>query len=99
MTTLFVTYPGDAGTRFDRDYYVAVHLPLVKEAWGPYGLDTIAAFFPAGSGGGTIAVCVCGFQSEAAMKAALGSPDSSRVMADVEKLTDAKPVQSRAAAV
>ena len=96
MTTLFVTYPGDARTRFDREYYVRQHLPLVKEAWGPHGLETIAAFFPAGDGAGTIAVCVCGFRDEAAMRSAVGSAQTPRVMADVAHFTDAKPSQSRA---
>ena len=99
MTLLFVTYPGTAGTRFDRDYYVHSHLPLVKKTWGPFGLDTIAAFFPDGEGAGTIAVCVCEFQSEAGMKTALASSDTAPVMADVVKFTDAKPRQSQAAAV
>lgn len=96
METMFVTYPGDANTRFDRDYYVEGHLPLVREAWGPYGLESIAAFFPAGDGAGTIAVAVCGFRDEDAMNAALGSPQTGRVMADVENFTDAEPSQSRA---
>ena len=96
MTTLFVTYPGDAQTRFDREYYVRHHLPLVKEAWGPHGLETVAAFFPTGDGAGTIAVCVCGFRDGAAMQAAVGSAQTPRVMADVEHFTDAKPSQSRA---
>ncbi len=96
MAMLFVTYAGDAGTRFDRDYYVAHHLPLVLEVWKPHGLKTLAAFFPAGDGAGTIAVCVCGFQDEAAIGTALGSPQTKRVMADVEHFTDVKPTQSRA---
>ena len=96
MITVFVTYPGDAQTRFDREYYVRAHLPLVREAWGPHGLETLAAFFPAGEGAGTIAVCVCGFQDEAAMQAAVGSPQTPRVMDDVQHFTDAKPSQSRA---
>ena len=29
MTTLYGTYPGDAGTRFERGYYTGHHLPLV----------------------------------------------------------------------
>ena len=66
MTTLFVTYPGDASTRFDRDYYVRVHIPLVLETWGPHGLSSCVAFFPAGEGGPTIAVAVCEFRDEAA---------------------------------
>lgn len=89
MTTLFVTYTGDVGTRFDRDYYVGTHLPLVLEAWGPHGLETVAAFFPAGDGAGTIAVCVCGFRDEAAIGASLGSPQTECVMTDIKNFTDA----------
>lgn len=95
MTILFVIYPGNADTRFDRDYYVATHLPLVLEAWGPYGLETVAAFFPAGDGAGTIAIAVCRFRDEAAISAALGSPQTNRVMANVKYFTDAVPSQSR----
>ena len=99
MQTLFVTYPGDAGTRFDRDYYVRTHLPLVLDTWGPCGLETIAAFFPAGNGAGTIAVCVCGFRDEAAFRAALALPQTAHVMADVPHFTDATPVQTLAVPV
>ena len=95
MTYLFVTYPGDARTRFDRDYYISTHLPLVREAWGSYGLESIAAFFPVGEGEGTIAVCLCGFRDEAALRAAIGSSQSPRVMADVRNFTDVVPSQSR----
>ena len=31
---MFVTYAGDAGTKFDRDHWINVHLPLVRDAWG-----------------------------------------------------------------
>lgn len=99
MTTLFVTYPGDATTRFDRDYYVSTHLPLVRAAWGPHGLQTAAAFFPPADGAGTIAVCVCAFASDAALQAALAAPQTAGVMADVRHFTDAIPARSRAAAV
>lgn len=94
MTKMFVTYPGDAGTRFDRDYFVATHLPLVMEAWGPHGLQSVGAFFPTGDGAGTIAVAVCEFRDDAALHAALGSAESPRVMADVAAYTGAKPSQS-----
>ncbi|WP_428483849.1 EthD family reductase [Rhodopila sp.] len=99
MEMVFVTYPGDASTRFDRDYYVSTHLPLVRQAWSPHGLEIVAAFFPHGDGAGTIAVAVCGFRNEAAIGAALGSPLTERVMADVKNFTDAAPSQSRAAPI
>ena len=96
MEMMFVTYAGDSGTRFNRDYYVANHLPLVLEAWGPHGLESATAFFPAGNGAGIIALCVCVFQSRAAMNAALCSPETPQVMADVLHFTDVKPTQSQA---
>ena len=96
MTTVFVTYDGDANTRFDREYYVSSHLPLVLEAWGPYGLESAAAFFPASDGAGTIAVCVCTFKDEASVEMSFASPQTLRVMADVLRFTDMQPSQSRA---
>ncbi len=97
MTKVYVTYPGDAGTRFDRGHYVQAHLPLVLEAWRPYGLETVAAFFPSGDGAGTICICECVFRDDAAVQAALAAPQTGSVMADVKKFTDATPSQLRAA--
>ena len=96
---MYVTYPGDADTRFDRDYYVAHHLPLVLECWGIYGLQSCAAFFPMGGGAGTIAICECRFRDEAALRTALGAPESPRVMADIANFTDVKPARSLAGLV
>ena len=97
MTTIFVTYDGDADTRFDRGYYVHTHIPLVIEAWSASGLLSAAAFFPDGPGEGTIAVCVCQFRDDAAVDASFGSPEATRVMADIAHFTDVKPSQLRAA--
>ena len=96
MTTIFVTYPGDETTRFDREYYVEKHLPLVTAAWGPHGMQSIAAFFPVGAGEGTIAVCACQFRDDAAVAASLAAPETKSVMDDVPHFTDAKPRQLRA---
>ena len=96
MMTMYVTYPGDAGTRFDRDYYVRHHLPLVMECWGQLGLESCAAFWPADFSLGTIAIAECRFRDEAAMRAALASPETPRVMADIAHFTDATPAQSLA---
>ena len=45
---MYVTYAGDAGTKFNRDHWISVHLPLVREAWGPHGLLSAGGFFPFG---------------------------------------------------
>ena len=94
MQTLYVTYPGDASTRFNRQYYVEKHLPLVLRSWRKYGLMTVAAFFPEGAGEGTIAICVCSFQDEDGIRAAFAAPEAREVMGDISRFTEAKPGQS-----
>ena len=94
MQMLYVTYPGDASTRFDRQYYVERHLPLVVKSWRQYGLMTVAAFFPEGAGEGTIAICVCTFQDEEGIRTSFAAPEAREVMEDVSRFTDAKPSQS-----
>ena len=96
MIDLYVTYPGDSHTRFDRSYYVAKHLPLVRKSWAPYGLQSAEAFFPQESGAGTIAVCLCVFRDEQSVREAFTSPVAAEVMDDVVRFTDAKPSQSTA---
>ena len=94
MQLLYVTYPGDSTTRFDRNYYVHSHLPLVMEKWRRYGLESVAAFFPEGSGEGTIAICACCFRDEQATRNAMTSPEVREVMADLIYFTDAQPSRS-----
>ena len=93
---MYVTYAGDAGTKFNRDHWINVHLPLVREAWEPHGLLSAGGFFPSGDGGGLVAICPCVFRDEAAMQAALASPETKRVMDDVKNVTDVEPGRSRA---
>ena len=94
MQVLYVTYPGDANTRFDRKYYVDKHLPLVLESWRKYGLEAVAAFFPEGAGAGTIAICVCTFRDEQAIRVSFDAPEAREVMADIPRFTDGKPSQN-----
>jgi len=96
MITMYVTYAGDADTPFDREHWINVHLPLVRECWGPYGLERAGGFLPEGDGGGLIAIAPCVFRDEAAMEAALASPETARVMADVDYVTAVKPQRSLA---
>ncbi len=96
MITMYVTYDGDAATPFDREYYVQHHLPLVMECWGPLGLESCAAFWPAVVSEGTICICECRFRDDAAMRTALASPATPRVMADVVRFTDVRPSQNLA---
>ncbi|MBS7457163.1 EthD family reductase [Coralloluteibacterium stylophorae] len=94
-TVVHVRYRGARHDRFDRHYYVDVHLPLVMAAWGRYGLLGLEAFFPASGSEGTVALCECIFRDDAALDAAFASPEAARVMADVPRFTAIAPTRFR----
>lgn len=94
MITMLVTYAGDENTPFNRDHWINVHFPIVRECWSPYGLISVAGFFPPADGAGIIAIAMVNFRDEEAMHAALNSPETKRVMADVDFVTTVKPQRS-----
>ena len=96
MAVVHITYTGDAGARFDRDYYRSHHLPLVMAAWRPYGLEDLAVLYPEDARATTIALCVCRFRDEGAVAACMASPGTPEVMADVARFTEIVPTQTRA---
>lgn len=96
QAVVYVSYQGDAQSRFDRDYYVTGHMPLVRRLWGPYGLEAAIAFFPAQVEPGTIVVAELRFRDEAAMEAAFAAPETPEIMDDVARFTDLQPTRLRA---
>jgi len=93
---IYVVYQGAAGARFDRDYYVERHLPLVMTAWQKYGLESVSAFFPSSAEGQTLALCECRFRDEEAVKNSFQSIELPEVMEDVQNFTDIAPTRLRA---
>ena len=96
MTTVYIAYPGDNNTRFDRAYYAEHHLPLVMDCWEEYGLRSLAPFYPEHDGKGTVALCICIFADEEAVDASFASPRTAEVMKDITNFTDAKAMQFKA---
>ena len=99
MPIVYITYSGNASTRFDRDYYRTHHLPLVMNSWKKYGLETLSILYPEDTSSKTIAICECTFRDDAAVKASFEAPETPQVMADVQNFTDVPPRQTRAVAL
>lgn len=95
MTTFVVTYPVQDGAKFDADYYVASHIPLVREKWTQFGLTSATALMPDQPEPPYMAVAVLEFADGAALDAALGSAEAAEVFGDVPKFTDIAPVGVR----
>ena len=93
MTKMLVTCNGGPGTRMNRDYYANTHLQLAMQLWGQYGLEEASAFFPACDGKGVLSIGIYRFRDAAAMEAALASPETARVMADVVNFTDSTAIE------
>ena len=90
--TVYVYYRGTATARFDHEYYTRHHVPLVLNMWRQYGLLTCEPLYPPGAQGEdekVLAVCVCQFRDEAAVRTSFASTETQQVMADVKHFTDA----------
>jgi uncharacterized protein (TIGR02118 family) len=89
MIRVMVLYPVGDDTRFDGDYWVNIHLPLVEAAWpqlakaeGDLGLE----------GQPYHAVAHLFFDSMDAMQAAMTEPRTGEVMGDLVNYTNSTPV-------
>ncbi|KAG4266793.1 ethyl tert-butyl ether degradation EthD [Fusarium proliferatum] len=41
--TVFVLFPNEPDAKYDFDYYVSKHMPLIKERWSEYGVKNWSA--------------------------------------------------------
>lgn len=94
MTWFVVTYPVREGAKFDADYYVATHMPLVRDKWAAH-LTSAEALLPAELTPPYAAIALLDFPDEAALDAALASPEAGVVFGDVANFTDLAPVAMR----
>lgn len=85
MIRVSVFYPSGEGSTFDHDYYKNHHVPMACKAWG------VDAQIDKGINGPYVAAVHFTFESMDAMGAAMGSPDTAAIMADVANYTNIQP--------
>ncbi|WP_458756972.1 EthD family reductase [Afipia sp. TerB] len=95
MITVTVMYPAGADTRFDIDYYLKKHMPLVKERWTQHGLKDARVLRGAGKPDGNAAdyqmMALLTFGSLDDFKAA-GKAHGKEIFADIPNFTNAQAV-------
>lgn len=93
MILVTVMYP--AGEKFDIDYYLKTHMPLVKDRWGPLGLKSAQALMgmakPDGSAPDYQMMALLTFGSMEDFKAA-GKAHGKEIFADIPNFTKAQAV-------
>ena len=96
MIVVSVMYPNTAGSKFDQDYYLATHIPLVNKHWAGNGLEGVKLVKGMAGGGPeeppTYQIMAhLEFSSIEAFQNCLGK-GGDEVMADVANFTDVKPI-------
>ncbi len=95
MIKVSVYYPNSAGARFDMNYYVSKHLPMVQKKVGAALKGVAAEQGIAGGAPGApapyIAVGHLTFDSVDAFQAGF-APHAEAIMADVANYTNVQPV-------
>ncbi len=95
-----VAYPSTtkdgAATKFDMDYYLKSHMPLVMDTWGKHGLQKWSVIKlgpgPDGSKPQFAVQALMTFKDEEALKSAMGDAGTKAVFDDVPKFTNKSPI-------
>ncbi|MBZ5529046.1 MAG: EthD family reductase [Acidobacteriia bacterium] len=95
MIKVSVLYPNTAGSRFDMDYYLNKHIPMVRGKVGPalkgVAVDQGLGSVPPGTPPIYLATAHLLFESMEAFGAAFG-PHAPAIMGDVPNYTNTQPV-------
>ena len=94
--TIMVLYENVQGARFDLDYYMKTHMPLVGEKFAPFGLKAWRVVQSAGALDGSPAAfrvaALLEFDTVDQFRRAAAA-EGTAVFGDVPNFTDIKPVQ------
>jgi len=95
MITVNVLYPNQDGAKFDMNYYLGKHIPMVKKLLGPALKGVLVEQGVGGAAPGAKAayavLCHLRFDSAEAFQAAF-APHAEQVQADVRNYASAAPV-------
>jgi uncharacterized protein (TIGR02118 family) len=95
MIKITVLYPNKAGSHFDMSYYLAKHIPLLRELMGPALLNVsveegLAGLAP-GAPASFLVLCHLSFESAGAFQAVF-TPHAAKIVGDVPNYTNSEPV-------
>jgi uncharacterized protein (TIGR02118 family) len=94
--TITVLFPNEPDAKYDTEYYVAHHMPLIQHHWRKYGVQSwsVTTFGPAPDGTqpfyafGSVVI----WDSKQGVDKAFESPEVAEIMSDVPKFSNKQPV-------
>lgn len=95
MIRIAAVYPKDKGKKFDLHYYLNIHLPAVRQKFGPFGLTRVEVDKPLQAPGGDpspfFAIGYLYFPSLEHFQKAFAAVGQ-EVVADIAKYTNVQPM-------
>lgn len=95
-TTVTVLYPSGADAKFDMEYYMSKHMPLVQAKWGSEGLKSWEVTKYIGTAQKTeppySVLATLNFESTAKFEAAATGPGGAAVMGDIKNFSNKDPI-------
>ncbi|RMJ16838.1 hypothetical protein CDV36_003471 [Fusarium kuroshium] len=90
--TITVLFPNEPDAKYDFDYYVSKHLPLIQERWGKYGVKSWSATqFTSGLDGSPSPYAfgsVVEWENADQIKTAFEGPEAAEIMGDVANFSN-----------
>ncbi|KAJ5457894.1 hypothetical protein N7475_009282 [Penicillium sp. IBT 31633x] len=94
--TVAILYPNEADIKFDEDYYLKTHMPLVERTWKSDGLVSarITKFSNdlEGKRPQYLVMALLEWESEEHLKTATQAPGAATVFGDIPNFTNVKPI-------
>jgi uncharacterized protein (TIGR02118 family) len=95
MVLVTAMYPNEPGSSFNQDYYLQKHIPLVKERWGPMGLEDVRLVRGVGTADGNPApyqvMALLSFRSMQDFQNAAGA-HAQEILGDIPNFTSVLPI-------
>lgn len=89
--TVTVLYPRKDGAKFDLDYYLATHMPLVDKHWKKHGLKSYSVTQLSPDAPYSVQATM-EWESSEGFKGALGDAGTKEIMGDVTNFSSESPV-------
>jgi uncharacterized protein (TIGR02118 family) len=88
---VIVAYPRNKDSKFDKEYYLSTHMPLVAKYWKKHGFKSYTVTELNADGPYTYSV-VMEFESYEGWGAAGADPNTKEVMEDVKNFSNEQPI-------
>ncbi|WAO88885.1 Hypothetical protein NCS54_00625000 [Fusarium falciforme] len=90
--TITVLFPNEPDAKYDFEYYVSKHMPLIQECWGKYGAKSWSATQFTGGLDGSPSPYAFGsvveWEDADQVKTAFEGPEAAEIMGDVANFSN-----------